>query len=124
MQSFLTVLFETVAVSAFAFFAIAFVTGFATYSNEQTAAPVATVPAAPVEPPLSWGKVIPFSRPYRRPACVPINWTLWSADDLKLANQRKPFDIPLRVGKKKLIKAQLVERYTAALAEVEQAAAA
>ncbi len=78
-------------------------------------------PAAPMEleerhQPIITDTVVPFQRPYRKPVCEPIDWSKWSADDLKKASQREPFNIPLRANKKVLSKPQLIDFYTVALA--------
>lgn len=66
--------------------------------------------------PIITDTVVPFQRPYRKPVEEPIDWSKWSADDLKKASQREPFNIPLRANKKVLTKPQLIDFYTVALA--------
>ena len=78
-------------------------------------------PMAPMEPEenhqsIITDTVVPFQRPYRKPVEEPIDWSKWTADDLKKASQREPFNIPLRVNKKVLSKPQLIDFYTVALA--------
>lgn len=73
-------------------------------------------PVADAEQSTLTDTVVPFTRPYRKPVEEPIDWSQWSADDLKKASQREPFNIPLRANKKVLSKPQLIDLYTIALA--------
>ena len=83
---------------------------------EESQAPAAPMELEEQHQPIITDTVVPFTRPYRKPVEEPIDWSKWSADDLKKASQREPFNIPLRGNKKVLSKPQLIDLYTVALA--------
>ena len=125
MQNFLTVLIEVFSITAFLFFAIAFVVGF--IEHERELHPANAIPDIDIDieqvmedyesyhKPQLTDVVVPFTRPYRTPACEPINWQLWGIRDLRRASQRAAFGVPVEVDGKSLTKPQFVALYEAAL---------
>ena len=125
MSNFFPLLIEATALFSAAYFSIAFVVGFIQYERELH--PVATVPNVDIDmdevmaiyeahhKPVITDTVIPFTRPYRKPVCEPINWQLWGLRDLRKASQRSGFGIPADCNGKSLTKPQFVTLYQAAL---------
>lgn len=126
MQAIFTFAIEAFTVTAFAFFSIAFITGFIQYERELC--PV-TVPDVDIDMgelmagyeahhrPIITDTVVPFQWPYRRPHCEPIDWTQWGLRDLRKAVQRSGFGIPAERNGRSLTKPQFVALYEAALLE-------
>lgn len=109
MSNFFTLLIEATALFSTVYFSIAFVAGFIRYEQSQ--------PTQQPEQTAMLDTVVPFARPYRKPACEPINWSLWGVRDLRTASQRSPFGIPARDESGKMFnKAALCDMYTVAMA--------
>ena len=109
MQNFLTALIEVFSVASFLFFATAFIVGFVERDRELH--PVTTIPDVNIDMDevmagyeahhrlVIEDTVIPFTRPYRKPICEPINWAQWGIRDLRRASQRAAFGVPVEVNR-------------------------